>query len=50
VGRKNSYEINPTVPLRDTAVENGLLRDLLTLAREPTLAGLFIELLKGGYT
>jgi DNA-binding transcriptional ArsR family regulator len=31
VGRHNSYEINPTLPLRDPTVEDGLVTDLLKL-------------------
>jgi DNA-binding transcriptional ArsR family regulator len=32
VGRHNSYEINPTLPLRDPPVENELVGDLIALA------------------
>jgi DNA-binding transcriptional ArsR family regulator len=32
VGRHNSYEIDPTVPLRDPTIENELVRDLIALA------------------
>ena len=31
VGRHNSYEINPSLPLRDPTVENELVTDLLGL-------------------
>lgn len=33
VGRHNSYEINPTLPLRDPPVENEVVGDLIALAR-----------------
>ncbi len=32
VGRHNSYDINPTLPLRDPPVENELVGDLIALA------------------
>ena len=31
LGRHNAYEINPSLPLRDPTVENGRVRDLLSL-------------------
>jgi len=34
VGRHNSYEINPNLPLRDPTVENGLVSDLLRLVAD----------------
>ena len=34
VGRQNSYEINPNLPLRDPILENELLADLIALARK----------------
>jgi len=33
VGRHNSYEIDPRLPLRDPTLENGLVGDLIALAR-----------------
>jgi predicted DNA-binding transcriptional regulator YafY len=34
VGRHNSYEINPNLPLRDPILENELVGDLIALARK----------------
>lgn len=34
VGRHNSYEINPTLPLRDPPVENEVVGDLIALGRK----------------
>jgi DNA-binding transcriptional ArsR family regulator len=34
VGRHNSYDINPTLPLRDPPVENELVGALIALASE----------------
>jgi DNA-binding transcriptional ArsR family regulator len=31
LGRHNVYEINPSMPLRDPTIENGSVRDLLSL-------------------
>lgn len=31
LGRHNVYEINPSMPLRDPTIENGCVRDLLSL-------------------
>jgi DNA-binding transcriptional ArsR family regulator len=36
LGRNNAYEINPSLPLRDPTLENGSVRDLLSLVTEPT--------------
>jgi hypothetical protein len=34
VGRHNSYEIDPSLPLRDPTVEDGLVGELIALARK----------------
>jgi DNA-binding transcriptional ArsR family regulator len=34
VGRDNSFEINPNLPLRDPILENELVGDLIALARK----------------
>jgi DNA-binding transcriptional ArsR family regulator len=34
VGRQNSYEINPKLPLRDPILENELVSDLIALVRK----------------
>jgi DNA-binding transcriptional ArsR family regulator len=34
LGRHNAYEINRTLPLRDPTIENGCVRDLLSLTDE----------------
>jgi hypothetical protein len=34
LGRHNSYEINPSLPLRDPLLENESVRDLLRLVSE----------------
>jgi DNA-binding transcriptional ArsR family regulator len=39
LGRHNAYEINPSLPLRDPTVENGSVRDLLSLVRDGDVEG-----------
>jgi DNA-binding transcriptional ArsR family regulator len=39
VGRQNSYEINPTLPLRDPTVEKELVSDLLRLVADEDVEG-----------
>ena len=43
VGRHNSYEINPALPLRDPVVENELVSDLLRLVADEDVEGHLIR-------
>jgi MarR family len=39
VGRRNAYEINPSLPLRDPTVEDERVRDLLSLLSDSDVEG-----------
>jgi DNA-binding transcriptional ArsR family regulator len=39
VGRRNAYEINPSLPLRDPTVENERVHDLLSLLSDADVEG-----------
>jgi DNA-binding transcriptional ArsR family regulator len=39
LGRHNTYEINPSMPLRDPTVENERVRDLLSLLTDADIEG-----------
>ena len=44
VGRHNSYEINPDLPLRDPTVENELVTDLLNLVSDGDIEAHLLQL------